>query len=296
MTAYGKRKWSYVAVSVVLGLVILGLVEGHEEANEVEPTRLSDIVPLPVQELFAWPTESKLTGSSRVDDSAAEVMVARTQCNVWLRKVISPPWLPTGDTEFIFIRDEFDDRDVVRTCWQRNGYSLQVSQTGFIFAMKLSPVDQNSLGADKLQRIDKAKDLCLEVFRDSGTRLSDGERGTLIRVPIHGLAQKIAMYSFQSELCLELKGDGSVWGRPKNVFEANVRPTADAMELKQQSDPNNPDWEDTFSAYQYWFRMVHWWNDGNSVGFYFLKAEEDVTPRSYENTSDKNFFRVRSGH
>lgn len=296
MKANEIKKWHCVAASIVLGLSSLVLVQAGEPAHQVEPTKLADVVPLQVQRLFAWPTQSILTGPKRVDAGAAEVVGAKKQCNRWLATVISPTWLPGEEIEFIFVRDEFDDRDVVRLAWQRKGYDIQVSQTAFVFAIKMTPVTNISLGADKLQKIDNAQQLCLRIFKNSGIRYSDDEQGGGIRVPIHGLAEKIGTYSFESGLSLDLKDDGSVWGRPKNRYEANVQLAASPAELKEERDPNNPNWENTSSAYLYWFRNVNWWNDGNSIGFYFLKEAQNGTPRSYGSNVDKNFFRVPKGH
>ena len=292
------KKWFCIAISVFLGVIILGPSQASEHVNEVEPTKLEEVIPLPVQKLFNWPAQSVLRGSNRIDSSAAEVVYPKKQCLSWLRKVISPSWLPTEEIEFIFIRDEFDGRDVARISWQRNGYSIQVSQTASIFTIKMLPITNSSLGADKLQKTNKAQQICLNIFKETGVRWSEDKQGVGIKVAIQDLSQKIASYSFQPELSLHLKDDGSVCGRPKDIFEAKIQQPQpnDETEIKEQRDPNNPNWENTAYAYKYWFRMVNWWNDGNSVGFYFLKVEEGAWLPSYAGNIDKNFFRVRGPH
>ncbi len=292
-----KISWNetraFKTMYLLIVLMLFACVYGEEQIKEVKPKKLEEVIPSPVKKLFGWPAQSTLRSLDRIDASAAEVIFPKKQCLSWLRKVISPLWLPTEDVEFVFIRDEFDKRDTVRTSWQRNGYDIQISQTASIFCIKLSPLDKKNLGADNPKKINNAKQLCLQIFNTTGRRWSYDDNGWPIKVPIQNLSKKIVSYSFDAEFILYLKDDASVKGRSKNEFEAKVKRPTDKTECKRQTDPDNPDWENTAYAYDYWFRRVNWWNDGKNVGFYFLKVEEGAWLPSYYGNIDKTFFKVR---
>lgn len=287
-----KKKWTHLVFVFFICLMIFGTVRASKN-GKVEPTKLKQVLPLAVQKLFTWPSQSILKGEGRVGGESAEILYPKKQCLLWLKKTFSPLWLPGDEIDFIFIRDEFDGRDVVRASWERNGYSIQVSQTASIFTIKLTPVKNVGLGVDKRQKTDKTKKVCLDIFNDVGMRWTLDEIGARTKVEIKGFNKKIASYSFKPELSKHLKDDNSAWGRPKTKLEAKVKRPTDEDEYKKQIDPNYPDWENTEFAYNYWFRKINWFNDGKSMGFYFLKVEDGSWIPSYGANFDKTFFRVR---
>ncbi|OHB54456.1 MAG: hypothetical protein A2173_10965 [Planctomycetes bacterium RBG_13_44_8b] len=257
--------------------------------NKIAPTRLDQVVRPPMDSLFQWPASSVLNGPNRVDSNAVEVVWPKRQCREWLNKVLAPSWLPSKGPELIFIKREFEQRDVVRATWEINGYKLEVSQTAGIFAIKVSPLDSLTTGLTQEDKIENAKRICLEIFNKIGYRWSaDGEK-----VPLKNLNQKIVMYSFRSESINYTKDDQSVWGTPQTIHEAGVSSPTDDAEIRRQMDPNNPDWDNSSKSFDYWFRMVTWWNNGRSIGFYFLKVEGGAWSPSYDANFDRNFFRVR---
>lgn len=280
-----------------LGLAIIAFVstplvsaQEHEVITyKTEPTVLVQCIHEPAYRLFHWPAPSVLNGPNRVDSDANEVTWPKKQCLEWLiKRVLAPSWLPPKDVELIFIRNEFDGRDTVRTAWERNEYIIQVSQTASVFAMKLTPLGNRNTGADSREKTQNAKLLCAQVFAKEGYRWGSGA-GT--KVQIKGLSEKIASYSFRPELVRHLKDDKAVCGRPQTMNEAGVKQPQNDVEALRESDPNNPNWDKTASSYSYWFRMVNWWNDGKSIGFYFLKVEEGAWIPSYFGDIDKNFFK-----
>jgi hypothetical protein len=279
--------WTFTIVTFVLS----SLIQAQENVNtdhKIEPTKLIESVPAPVYWLLQWPDSSVLKGPNRVSHAAVEVTWPEKQCSGWLQKVLATGWLPSPGAEMIFIRDEFDGRDTVRIAWERNGYIIQVSQTASVFAMKLTPLGNRNTGADSREKTQNAKLLCAQVFAKEGYRWGSGA-GT--KVQIKGLSEKIASYSFRPELVRHLKDDKAVCGRPQTMNEAGVKQPQNDVEALRERDPNNPNWDKTASSYSYWFRMVNWWNDGKSIGFYFLKVEEGAWIPSYCGDIDKNFFK-----
>jgi hypothetical protein len=279
-----------------LGLAIIAFVstplvsaQEHEVITyKTEPTVLVQCIHEPAYRLFQWPAQPVLNGPNRVDSDANEVTWPKKQCLEWLiKRVLAPSWLPPKDVELIFIRNEFDNRDVVRMVWERNGYNIQVSQTASIFAMKLSPVSVGNTGVEKSQKLENVRQLCLQVFTEMGRRW-DHQGNTVL---IKELSKKIVSYSFRPEMSRYLKDDRAVYGRPQTMNEAGVKQPQNDVEALRERDPNNPNWDKTASSYSYWFRMVNWWNDGKSIGFYFLKVEEGAWIPSYCGDIDKNFFK-----
>jgi hypothetical protein len=281
-----KKFW----VLSILTLALTQLTNGQTGeiiTHKVAPTKLIETIPAPAYWLFQWPEPSVLNGPNRVDSNDNKVVWAKKQCTEWLNKVIAKQLLPDKNPEFIFIRDEFEGRDVVRATWEHNDYRIEVSQAASIFAIKISPLGNRTTGTDYAEKIENAKHVCLEIFNETGYRWSaDGEK-----VPVKGLKQKIASYSFRQELVKYLQDNRAVWGRPQTEHEAGVSHTRDDAETRRQMDPNNPDWDYSSMSYNYWFRMVNWWNDGKSIGFYFLKVEEGSWLPSYDANFDRSFFK-----
>ena len=273
----------FIAISVVYS-------EYDMNAKEyIAPTRLNQIVRSPMDKLFQWPVPSILNGPNKIDSNAIEVAWPKRQCLEWINKVLAPSWLPNNAPELIFIKDEFDQRDVVHASWNVNDYKVEVSQTASIFALKVTPLGNRNTGMERADKIERAKRICLEIFNKTGYRWSaDGDK-----VPVKGLNQKIAAYSFRTESVKYIKDDQSVWGTPQTMHEAGITNPKDDKERRRQMDPNYPDWDNSARSFDYWFRMVTWWNDGNSVGFYFLKAEAGSWGPSYDANFDKDFFKIR---
>lgn len=283
-----------ISVLILTVVVISSTPMCYSQEHEVithktEPTKLIQCIHQPAYRLFQWPDRSVLEGPKIVNSDSNEVARPKMQCLRWLKKVIAPSWLPPEDIKMFFIRSEFDERDVVRMAWQRNDYNIQVSQTGSIFTIKLTPIGNKNSGLNDSQKIEKTKQLCLKVFTDKGKRW-DNEGN---EVPVNDLSKKIVSYSFDTELIRHLKDDKSMFGRPKTKHEAGVKSPQDDIEAIREKDPNNPNWDKTASSYRYWFRMVNWWNDGTSIGFYFLKVEEGSWIPSYWGNIDKQFFKIK---
>lgn len=257
-----------------------------------QPSTLTEVLPSPVQKLFAWPDVATLEGAGRVPADAKEVSFPRNQTQEWLHKVLAESWLPESDTPIIFLQNEFDGRDVVRMRWKHEHWHIQVSQTASIFTIKLTPINGSGTGTSSEARAKKAKEMCLNIFAKEGRRW--GTQGDVISV--ENLNEKITRYTFESGKRLDLKG--SVWGRGKTMQEHGVRSPKSTEQTLRQRCADNPDWDMNEVAWQYWFRMVEWWNDGESIGFYFLKKEEGAWMPNYEGNIDRGWFKLphdRSG-
>src|SRR3972149_2718907 len=158
----------------VLSIITLALTPltngqtGEIITHKVAPTKLIETIPAPAYRLFQWPAPSVLNGPNRVDSNDSKVVWAKEQCTEWLNKVIAKQWLSDKNPYFIFIRDEFEGRDVVRATWEHNDYRIEVSQTASIFAIKISPLGNRTIGTDHAEKIENAKRICLKIFNETG--------------------------------------------------------------------------------------------------------------------------------
>jgi len=204
---------------------------------------------------------------------------------------LAPAWWPSEGSRIFFIRKEFDGRDVVRMAWEVNRYRVEVSQTASIFALKLISLDGRGTGKDERAQFESARQLCLKLFHETGRRW-DNQGNAL---PVRELPSKIASYSFRMELTRYLKEDSAVCGRPVTRAEAGIQPAENDEEAAPERDGGSQHWEESATSFGYWFRMVNWWNDGKSIGFYFLKVEEGAWIPSYCGDIDRGFFKISQG-
>jgi hypothetical protein len=263
------RLFRNTATSILTVLVIVSPTFCRAQENEIEESKVLKTYWHPAQPLLEWPDQSVLTGPKRVKSDAHEVRFPKNECLGWIRRVLAPSWRPPKQTEMFFIRDEFDQYDVVRMSWERNGYNIQVSQTRGKMAIKLTPLEKEHTGQDVTQKTEKARQLCLSLFSDKGKR-----RDRKLRVvPVNGLSKKIAAYSFRPDMILYREDKKVVYGRPQRLEESGIAIPRNNEEKIQQQDPNNPDWDKTVHSFSYWFRMIRWRNDGKSVAFCFSKCE-----------------------
>lgn len=294
---YNRRIWLFTA-----GVFMFALITHATPADNstvTETPKLPQNIPDAVSNLLLWPSSSVMEGK-RLSHDLIEVAYPKKQCREWLYKVIDSSWLPDKKPEPILIKNEFDDRDVVRFRWLKNGYDIEVSQTASIFVMKLTPQDGHSMGKDDKEKLNMAKELCLQVFAKQGRRWA-GQGNT---IAISNLAQKIASYSFREDTIQNLQGDNIILsGRPRTMKEESIDKTQNETQ-GQIENASNSEWEMTKRAWRYWFRNVYWRNDGKCLSIFFPKVEDDVSSDvgigvpGWGGQNDKNWFRLpkdRSG-
>jgi hypothetical protein len=235
--------------------------------------------------LFHWPDEVTLRGEKVVDPSAQIVRYPKKRSWEWMEMVLNKSWLPPENTPMYCIKEEFDGRDVTRITWSYREYRIEVSQTGSIFALKILAQVSDKFGRESSQRLEAARELCRQCFNTEGRMWS---RTGYPVVVIPELNEKIVNFSFDSAKMKQV--DKVVFGQPKSMEDEGVKlptlpPGGGPVELTP--DLNSP------GGWWYWFRNVNWWNDGQAVGFYFLK-KDGPGPRilSFSRRNDQNWFDV----
>ncbi len=246
---------------------------------------LSAALPAPVYSLFQWAEGEDWKGRQRVPAGDVSVKEARDQALDWLQKTIDRSWLPKS-CEPIFIRSEFDGRDVVRARWVSNGFVLEASQTASILAIRLTPEPQREMGAGRTQRLEKARETASQLFvKQARCRNDQGEV-----IAVDALSDVIMAESFRDERALALE-DGTVVGRPFRPGPPGMRAATAEVNSIGQGPAETSGETNAVRTWAYWFHDVHWWNDGKSVGFYFFKLEGGPWIPDFSNTRDAIWFR-----
>lgn len=273
MKNYHLAMWAAAGLGVLCSTLALG-----SESPKTVPTRLSDALPAPVYRLFTWPGSDVLEGPKRVPDDSPGSVYPDKNARAWIDKVLAPDWLPSN-IQLIRIRDEFDDRDVVRAQWLKNGYGIQVAQTSSIFTLKLEPAAETvQLGTNDLPG--KLRDLMREIFASSVERRDS--QGAVLE--IKELNEKIASTAVSVETITVLPADGAILS-DRMPIDDNSFDLSDATNLQAG------DWFGSEEARAYWFRRIHWWTDGRTIGFFFLKVEGGAWFPTYIGNIDAGWFR-----
>jgi len=261
------------------GIIVIGFLLAsanpamgpEQKKTRLDSTDIAQALPSHVLMMFRWPDAATMNGEKRVDPGAIIVAYPKKRSYEWIHAVLDAPWLPPATAEMVFLRREFADLDVTRIQWDRSDYHVEVSQTATILAIKLTPLGDRDTGRDRDGRYDHARRLCLEIFKNE-VRMwvtEPGRFGETVVVP--DLKRKIASYSFDVKNVRELPADKVVVGFAKTLKDEGIE--GGSGRLKEEGVPAFAEMTGTEHAWAYWFRDIHWWNDGKAVGFYILKVE-----------------------
>jgi hypothetical protein len=124
----------YNAIMAGLLLVQAAAACASEELND---KLLEKGVPEVVMKLSEWP-DSSVVEEKQVASTNDIVSRATRDSNDWLSEVFNPAWRPQGDEEIVFLKKEFEGRDVVRIRWKVEGACVTVSQTRSVFVLNVT--------------------------------------------------------------------------------------------------------------------------------------------------------------
>jgi hypothetical protein len=207
-----------------------------------------------------------LGGEHRVKSDLPAVASRKTDALEWIDDVLDTRWLPPKSARVICLRKEFEDRDTIRVAWNHCGFHLEASQTFSAMALRITPSCKAGTGNNLAKRVGYARELAKKLFNDKAYMLAlDGQMGP--RIPIDRVKERIVSFSFLPDKTRQLPRDKVVMGFEKSIEDNGFFPAFAYIEDEQSKDPV----KGTAQATWYWFRNIRWWNDGKSVGFYFLK-------------------------
>lgn len=284
-TQLGKNVWLVIMGTILFALS--GCAASENKPVNPEESKFLHYIPDIFSQLFRWPSNQVIEAKSVAADSP-EVAVPKAQSDQWLQRVIAPLWLPDKEAVVVFIQNEFDDCDVIHYRWVKNQYTIEVSQTASIFAMTVTAQAPDSMGKDNKEKLNAARELCLQMFVKQWRRYDD-QGGSIV---VSDLAEKIVSYSFRENTVQHLQGsNGVLVGRPRTMKEEVID--------EGRNDDRSRSWDMTVDAWRYWFRMVEWRTDGKSLSIFFPKLEGrnsrsdvGVGTSGYGGYFDKRWFRL----
>lgn len=285
-----EYQWKEIAVNLLNSMTValvccLGLGgasgQGPDEVKDfgqeilVQPLaneRLDKHLTFVPHQLSQWPSEKLLKSKKRLSSQSPPVKKNAAATLSWVKKIIDADWLPKEDPSLLFLRDEFQDWDTCRGTWDREGYKIQVSQTRSIFMIKLIPLDNKGTGEGFAARRKFARQLASKAFSNATSVYT----WQLDRLRVSDLRERIAETSFSDMKTRMLRADQVAVGEPLTLEEFN------------QNSPSPVKSESGKSSFNYWYRNIYWWNDGNSVGFYFNKIDgPDANSMSWASSIDR---------
>jgi len=235
--------------------------QGKEDPKELMPVECAKLLGDP-------PSQEEVKGDG---PTSVRVIRARKQFLTWLRLVIARSWLPDEEPQMVVIRDEFDGMDVIRCHWETKVGVVRVAQTATLFSLKITPPAEPGMGRTVEELIESSERICRDVFKSTGERWTG--QGEIVKIP--DLSEKIAAHLFGSGIVFTQSNQRPTFllGRGKFAHELGVNLNVTAEEATRMARPDNEDWYECAQAWRYWFRMILWWNDGKSLGFYFPKDQ-----------------------
>jgi len=295
-------KLTNVAVTVMLVCIVCGTINA-QPVLKPSANSLNQAMPGRVVHLFSyWPDAVVLSGPNRVSgDENPWIALVKSSSVEWVRKVLNPTWLPEEkkyiEDNLIMIRNEFDEFDVTRIRWIKNGYNLEVSQTAGIIAIKLTPLKSVDMGKTADQKREFAKELSRQIVNNTGMRyglrygLDDKGKPvkTPVKVPVKDLPAKICGYSFRPELVRQFP-DGIAGEATTMEDEGIAWVSREGNDVEVEYREDNPDWHKSQYSWAYWWRHVCWWHDGKSIGFFTLKTEDESWSANYSDNFGTRLF------
>lgn len=275
---------------ICMNLFLSNLVFGDDtRSKDNTPTMIEAALPAPVWSLFHWPDVAVLNGEKAIDPDALIVAGPGRRSWEWINRVISESWLPPTNAYMHFISQEFDGRDVTRVEWTHGDNRVEVSQTASLFAMKIISKRAENLSRDSGSRLESARQLCRHIFNREGHMWSRDAQGMVRTFVIPDLNEKIVEFSFDPAKSKQLSVDKVVTGMARSMKDEGIASATPREGLREGGVPN----ENSPDAWPHWFRNINWWNDGQAVGFYFLKVDGlGAWVPSFVGEIDKSWFHV----
>jgi hypothetical protein len=257
--------------SEIVGLIIVAgqmFLAAPTPAQTSEVTDLKHLLPSDVNLLREFSERSSPTDKSNVSDAQSKwIRRARNGAAEWVLKTIDkdslPPDVNNLKVGMVLTQNAFGPNDVACVQWQKNGYVLQVAQTATIMLVRMRPISPSSQPATSIEtKRSLAANTAERLFRKEA-RIRDVETGT----------GKVIEKQIMPELL-------------KRCFEdAHIQAYDNGVHGRRRAPTNPAD-----LTFEYWWRCVNWWTDGNSVAFYTLKTEGGPWEASYNSGLDATWF------
>lgn len=269
----GKLHSSWRKVGILFVLVVTISICASRGGSPTDSGNDKETVasgfPNKVDDLFRWPSTKRLSGSNRVHMNTNRRTAKAARSSIaWIKKILSKTWLPADANylaeNLILIRDEHGRVDVVRIGWEVKEQRIEVSQTKTIFAVKVVPLKAPNVGDTVHARKSLAKVTCTELLNHYA-EVEIVEPSTSRVAKVH-VMPTVLEASFDR---------GKIEVFPDGVHGVCAGPEGG---------------EKDFEDYNFWWRRISWWTNGESVGMYTLKTEGGAWAADYASEADKAWF------
>ena len=241
---------------------------------------LDDLLPDVVRKLITWPSPDELKRMQVLDRNVLGVKAAWAACEDWIKNVLSPKWQPPQNAIQLIIGNEakrYNETkryDTVRLRWENNGYDVQLTQTATVFILKLIQFNSKPFGNSAEEQSANISKLAASIF--SSSYFVRNNAGDKVPLNIMNLLEN----NFKSkDVKFILKDNNKV-----------IYHLAQTVELTVASKDN----EHAYGTARHlaWYEMINWFNDKNTVCFYFLKNEGGCPPAGmgFEDRLNSTFF------
>jgi hypothetical protein len=242
---------SIFSIPAIVGLLI-AIHSAACASEELKDELLAKGVPEVVFKLSEWP-HANVIEEKQIAATNGIVSRAGRDSNDWLIEVFNAEWRPQGDYETVFLKEEFDGRDVVRTRWKVEEYSLSVSQTRSVFVLNVTfPNELQALYRANQENFPPTVH-CRRLIQRMFPKEQDLSRRHLGSERPENLADIVAwILPKQTKMVLS---DGTMVSYARLV----------SPELSREAP-----WEAGYNVS--WFHVFGFWNDGSNVVIYFEKT------------------------
>jgi hypothetical protein len=157
-----------------------------------------------------------MSGINSLDETDPDVKPAEQEARDWLQTVLDKRWMPTNSLKLVFLRKEFEGRDVVRAKWTAaNGSQLQLAQTRSLLALKVIPAS-SFLGKGSILSTNQVRALLFDLVRSNAILV--GPKDT---ISFDDLKQVVLFCSVETARITHEPGTLEIFGDP-NDYRAEM--------------------------------------------------------------------------
>lgn len=254
---------------IVLSLFSVGAFSQERVSNErIQNPDLKDYLPLKVNLLRESLSETFLAGKSNMANADSRyIRRAKEQALEWVLKTVNRDWLPADPNilreDIIMIQNAFGPNDVTYLKWETRSEIVRVAQTKTIILIQVQP---KSPEQEPKLTMETRKLLARNVISSLFNKEVDIE-------VIEPTTSKIVKKTIMPELLVV------------SFDRANVQVYAGGIHGKcgELVGQNSVD-------YNFWWRRIEWWTDGQNVWIYTLKTGGGAWEADYDSTLDETWF------
>lgn len=256
--------------SVMVALVSAFIPLAAQCATSDIPSAIRKALPGQVAMLASWPNEEQQT-LTVVKPNASEWTIRASRNSLeWINTIVASQALPDNTTDalgsrLVLLKRGHDGLDTSHVEWERHGYLFRASQTKTIFYLSVTPLQGTIADGNGATMSTASRDLASKVVKDAlefKQPLQDGERGST-----SDSTKAILLHACFEKAKIEQIDGGLV------AFPAAIEPS-NRLDRRR---------------FNYWWRRMGWWTDGQTLGLFTLKTDGGAWRAGYDAQLDAHW-------